>query len=96
MGLKETEERRVHNAFALLANGPSETNSPGTKQKRVYLEFLQRVQRILGIPEVALSYMIGEEESASRRIPTRPSGDFRVLRLQTQGVGSIDNGEALC
>ena len=54
MALKPAEGKRVREAFELLARGGPLPNSKGMKQKIVYLEFLQKVQSLLGLSEVAL------------------------------------------
>ena len=54
MGLKAAEEKRVNEAFELLASGPPSAHSKGAKGKEIYLDFLRRVQRILGLSKVVL------------------------------------------
>ena len=54
MGLKPVEEKRVNEAFAMLANGPPPAQSTGAKQRIVYVDFLQRVQKLMGLPMVVL------------------------------------------
>jgi hypothetical protein len=54
MGLKQVEEKRVKDAFMLLAAGPPAADSKGAKQRVVYLDFLRRVQTVLGLSGVVL------------------------------------------
>ncbi len=54
MGLKAAEEKRVDEAFTLLAKGTLPSDSKGSKQRRVYLDFLQRVEKVVGLSKVVL------------------------------------------
>ncbi len=54
MGVKLAEENRISEAFTLLAEGPPPESSKGAKQRVVYLEFLQRVQKVVGHSMVVL------------------------------------------
>ncbi len=54
MGVKSAEEKRVNEAFTLLAEGPPPESSTGAKQRVVYLDFLQRVQKVVGLSKVVL------------------------------------------
>jgi hypothetical protein len=53
-GLKSTEGKRVTEAFTLLATGPPPVDSKGAKQRDVYLDFLRRVQKVIGLSKVVL------------------------------------------
>ena len=53
-GLKPQEESRVVEAFNLLANGLPAQRSNGAKQRAVYLDFLQRVNNVLGRDKLVL------------------------------------------
>lgn len=54
MGVKEAEKQRVVEAFTLLAEGRPPANSKGIKQRVIYLDFLQRVRKVLGLSKVVL------------------------------------------
>ena len=54
MGVKLAEENRISEAFTLLPEGPPPESSKGAKQRVVYLEFLQRVQKVVGHSMVVL------------------------------------------
>lgn len=54
MGVKLAEENRISEAFTLLVEGPPPESSKGAKQRVVYLEFLQRVQKVVGHSMVVL------------------------------------------
>ncbi|KAL8290964.1 hypothetical protein RB600_006439 [Gaeumannomyces tritici] len=54
MGLKPAESDRVRGAFELLAAGMPPTDARGRANKLVYVEFLQRVQHLLGSEGVVL------------------------------------------
>ena len=54
MGLKQTEEKRVNDAFRLLVTRLPLPNSRGAKQQDIYLDFLRRVQQLLGSPRIVL------------------------------------------
>ena len=54
MGVRSAEENRISEAFTLLAEGPPPESSKGAKQRVVYLEFLQRVQKVVGHSMVVL------------------------------------------
>jgi hypothetical protein len=52
--IKPSEEKRVEEAFKLLATGPPATGSKGAKQRHVYLDFMRRVQDVVGFTKVVL------------------------------------------
>ena len=54
MGLKPAEYKRVEEAFVLLAKGTVLSESVGSKQRQVYLDFLQRVEKIMNLSMVVL------------------------------------------
>lgn len=54
MGLKPAEEKRVNDAFRLLAAGSPPADSTGAKQRTIYLDFLRRVQKVTRLSNVAL------------------------------------------
>lgn len=86
---KTTEETRVHEAFALLARESHHPGSTTSKNKRVYVEFLQRVQSILGVPEVALSAAaLGSTGVAALREPDRVKLPHEMKKHKTQLRGA--------
>ncbi|KAK3938101.1 hypothetical protein QBC46DRAFT_390948 [Diplogelasinospora grovesii] len=54
MELKPAEEQRVSEAFALLAAGGPLPSAKALMNKRIYVKFLQRVEKILGLMGVVL------------------------------------------
>lgn len=54
MGLKPAEKQRVVEAFDLLAAGEPPAGSKALANKRTYVGFLQRVQKVLGLNGVVL------------------------------------------
>ncbi|KAK3387757.1 hypothetical protein B0H63DRAFT_470858, partial [Podospora didyma] len=54
MGLKPAEAKRVKDAFALLAAGGPPPNLSAMLNKTYYVDFLQRVQTVLGPKGVVL------------------------------------------
>lgn len=55
MGLKGPEEVRVDDAFALLAAGRPTPGCRGEPNKLRYVEFLLRVEEVMGPPGVVIS-----------------------------------------
>lgn len=79
MGLKEVEEKRVKDAFMLLATGPPAADSKGAKQRVVYLDFLRRVQTVLGLSGVVLCAAgLGPAAVANMRDRVRVDLPFKV------------------
>lgn len=79
MGLKLAEEKRVHEAFTLLANGLPSANSKGAKQREVYLDFLQRVQKVVGLSKVVLCAAgLGPSAVANMRDRVRVDLPFKI------------------
>ena len=54
ISLREAKEKHVKDTSMLLATGPPPAKSKGAKQQVIYLDFLHRVQRVLGFSEVVL------------------------------------------
>ncbi|KAE8151320.1 hypothetical protein BDV25DRAFT_138948 [Aspergillus avenaceus] len=65
-GLKQQEEKRVVEAFGLLAKDPLAGRTKGARQKRVYLQLLRQVKDILGWDKVVLRAAIVGPSNVAR------------------------------
>lgn len=79
MGLKAAEQKRVDEAFTLLARGTLPSKSTGSKQRRVYLDFLQRVEKVMGLSKVVLCAAgLGPSAVAAMRDRVRVDLPFKM------------------
>ncbi|KAL9107894.1 MAG: hypothetical protein Q9187_008366, partial [Circinaria calcarea] len=89
MGVKPAEERRVSEAFSLLARGPPSADSKGAKQRVIYLDFLQRVQKVMGFSKVVLcAASLGPSAVANMRDRVRVELPF----LMKEREDAFENG----
>ena len=90
MGLKEAEEKRVDETFALLAKGTLQSDSKGSKQKRVYLDFLRRVEKVMGLSKVVLcAAALGPSAVAAMRDRVRVDLPFNMKERENDFENSI-------
>jgi hypothetical protein len=84
-GLKSTEEKRVNEAFTLLATGPPSVNSKGAKQREIYLDFLRRVQKVVGLSKVVLCAAgLGPSAVANMRDRVRVGLPFKMKEREEE------------
>lgn len=88
MAFRAVEEVRVQDAFELLARGAPPLGSKGTKQKILYLDFLQQVQKLQGSVGVALcAAALGPSKIASFRERERVEIPHEMEKQKSHLVG---------
>jgi hypothetical protein len=81
MGVKPAEEKRVNEAFELLAAGPPTTGLKGARQREVYLDFLRRIQKVLGLSMVILCAVGLGPSAVSGMRDASPTSLYAILLL---------------
>lgn len=90
MGVKPAEEKRVNDAFKLLAAGPPAAGSKGARQQEVYLNFLRRIQKVLGLSMVVLCAVgLGPSAVSGMRDRVRVDLPFKVKEREDEFKNDI-------
>jgi hypothetical protein len=89
MGLKPVEQKRVNDAFTLLASRLP-ADSKGAKQRELYLDFLRRVRTVLGDPGVVLCAVgLGPAAVANMRDRVRVDLPFKMKEQWDEFENSV-------
>jgi hypothetical protein len=92
--IKDSEKKRVKEAFKLLARGVS-TTSRGAKQQKLYLGYLKRAQELLGNSAVVLSAVgLGQSAIANTKDRVRVDLPFALKERQDDIVNDVLQGLA--
>lgn len=90
MGVKSAGEKRVNDAFELLAAGPPAAGSKGARQQEVYLDFLRRIQKVLGLFMVVLCAVeLGPSAVSGMRDRVRVDLPFKVKKREDEFKNDI-------